>query len=577
MKRILIFVHYNPNNSFHDYVQFWLESLRPHFSRIVFVSNSALSEQAERVIKSYTDHIITRENRGFDFGAWKDTLHSEGWGKLSGYDSLTLMNDTGFGPISEIGQVYAKMEKQKTDFWGLTEHRATRSGMPGTNKPVPRHIQSYFIVFNKRVIESEIFRGFWNSVQNYKTREKVIQHCEAKLTKHLKQSGFVFDTVVKADHKNDLKPNVSELYPEKVLVEGSPFLKVKSFFQTDDSNGLKKLVKQISGYNIQLIENYFDEVYPPDKNMLVNNKTVVLNNSAKKENVRSDLKKVIFFDVADADLFTSCLHLLKDISTGVPLFVTTDTKEIKSEIEARLDQNRSSFPALGITFVDKNDGLFALLQQKGTSKVTFDMAGYFRVENLSKDETADSQIFVQAVQKDLIKSMNSVGQLFEENNQLGIVLPDLPPISHKSHENDVRYLEEFWMSSNRNKKSASLGIPLFKISHCAGFWFRPIALDSLFNLLDGQHGKDSHGQQKNLHNEKLLHYLPVYLCWDQGFDFRILVDPENVKSRFEWVNAGNEELVNDKIKKSLSWQIGRALTWTPRIAAKFFRRKISIN
>ncbi|EGV07926.1 conserved domain protein [Streptococcus constellatus subsp. pharyngis SK1060 = CCUG 46377] len=45
MKRLLLYVHFNKWKSISNHVLYQLEQMRPLFSKIVFISNSELSEK----------------------------------------------------------------------------------------------------------------------------------------------------------------------------------------------------------------------------------------------------------------------------------------------------------------------------------------------------------------------------------------------------------------------------------------------------------------------------------------------------------------------------------------------------
>ncbi|HBD95960.1 MAG TPA: hypothetical protein DC057_17450, partial [Spirochaetia bacterium] len=111
MKRILLFVHYNPVDELADHVLYTLEKLKPYFIKVVFISNSLLNKKQKEKLNVHTDIIIERENKGYDFGAWKDGISNIGWGNLFDYDSMILMNDTCFGPLYDMKDSFDKMEK----------------------------------------------------------------------------------------------------------------------------------------------------------------------------------------------------------------------------------------------------------------------------------------------------------------------------------------------------------------------------------------------------------------------------------------------------------------------------------
>jgi rhamnosyltransferase len=80
MNRLLLFVHYHKYGGLAEHVLYTLRAMRPLFARVVFVSNSPLTNEHRRKLGAVVDAIRQRENRGFDFGAWRDGLGTENAG-----------------------------------------------------------------------------------------------------------------------------------------------------------------------------------------------------------------------------------------------------------------------------------------------------------------------------------------------------------------------------------------------------------------------------------------------------------------------------------------------------------------
>lgn len=257
--RILLYVHFNKNNGLAEHVVYQLEKLRTVFKEIVFISNSPLSIQDGATVSEIVDTVIQRENIGYDFAAWRDGIKAVGWGTLAKFDSLTTMNDTCFGPLYDLGAVYAEMEQRDIDFWGMTDHAATEKGMPGTDVGIPEHIQSYYTVFNQNVVKSKSFQNFWKTVKDHTDVFKVIQESETQLTGILKQAGFksstFFDTNAYTTEYNIATPNYSELQPLITIKVGLPFVKVKSVIWTSYAS-IIRLIKQKSSYPVRLIDEH---------------------------------------------------------------------------------------------------------------------------------------------------------------------------------------------------------------------------------------------------------------------------------------------------------------------------------
>ena len=127
MKRLLLYVHFNKFGQLSSHVEYQLTQMRPLFSTLVFISNSDLSGEDELTLQQagLVDQVIRRENVGFDFAAWRDGMSSIGFEELKSYDSVTLMNDTCFGPLWDLKDLFERFEQDEAvDFCGMTNFRA---------------------------------------------------------------------------------------------------------------------------------------------------------------------------------------------------------------------------------------------------------------------------------------------------------------------------------------------------------------------------------------------------------------------------------------------------------------------
>lgn len=257
--RILFYVHFNKKDKLAKHVIYQIKKLRPIYNNIIFISNSKLSIKDRSIISKHTNKIIQRENRGYDFAAWHDGMNVVGWDRVRTFGSVTVMNDTCFGPLYDMKEIFDKMDNSDADFWGMTDHTFTKVGMPGTDGCIPRHIQSYFMVFNQNVVNSKVFFDFWSDVKEFKDVFKVIQNYETRITEILESAGFKSSTLINTDQytkDNEIDtPNYSEMQPLIIIKEGIPFAKVKSFLWTPH-NQIIKAIKLNSNYPIRLIRKH---------------------------------------------------------------------------------------------------------------------------------------------------------------------------------------------------------------------------------------------------------------------------------------------------------------------------------
>jgi len=111
-----------------------------------------------------------------DFGAYKDGIGA--LQRLDRLEALLLANDSVYGPFHDLGDVIGRMNLAEADVWGITDSWERRF-----------HIQSYFLLFGRRVLNHEAFRQFWNGVRYVQAKSWVVGHYEIGLARHLVRGG----------------------------------------------------------------------------------------------------------------------------------------------------------------------------------------------------------------------------------------------------------------------------------------------------------------------------------------------------------------------------------------------------
>ena len=185
---LCIFAHFDRDDLIDDYVVHYVKQLFDSGCEIIFVSTAeGLSEaQCERV-KPFTRQIVVRENVGHDFGSWKTAICQELAGSesaFSGFDGLIIANDSVYGPIRPLPPIVAEMSARGCDFCGITD-----------SWRYFHHVQSYFVLFDKRVACSKTFHQFWINMPYYHSKHAVIWKGEIGLSRTLVQAGFKFDVL----------------------------------------------------------------------------------------------------------------------------------------------------------------------------------------------------------------------------------------------------------------------------------------------------------------------------------------------------------------------------------------------
>lgn len=225
-KRICIYIVYDKQNIIGAYIEYALKKLRRCCDYIQVVCNSEnIWEGAD--IRLYAERVIFRNNKGFDAGGYKDALcYSIGWEELKKYDELVLLNDSFYGPFGDMESIFKKMSAWACDFWGFSRsHAGTMAG-----QTYGEHIQSYFLVFKKNVIDSAAFQDYWERLEYPETMNMAIHDFELGINYCLKENGFRDGAV-------------SDIY-------GST-----PFFRDDENPYLKYPLELIRDFNVPILKH----------------------------------------------------------------------------------------------------------------------------------------------------------------------------------------------------------------------------------------------------------------------------------------------------------------------------------
>jgi lipopolysaccharide biosynthesis protein len=250
--RVALFAHFDAEDQVKRYVVEYLKRLSRVCAEVVFISTSRLTDSALDQVRPYASKILLKDNSGFDFGMWQHGLeHID----LARVDEIVLTNSSIFGPIYPLEPIFRRMADLRCDFWGMTDNFEYRW-----------HLQSYFLVFKRRVCQGEPFRAFFRSVLPYRSKGPVVLGYEVGLTSFLVESGFrpgAFAPVESwaswADRRRmDLERrwNPTLFHPEKLLSRGMPFVKAMLLRDNIGMVSLDPVYQAISasGYDLALIE-----------------------------------------------------------------------------------------------------------------------------------------------------------------------------------------------------------------------------------------------------------------------------------------------------------------------------------
>lgn len=140
-----VFVHYSTGHSLPYYVQIYINELSLYFDKVkVITNNHEISVENSSVNANISFEYF--ENRGYDFGMIYRYLKNSNISELS---ELALINDSNI-LINRLDKVFYEGRKSAADFWGIIDSNEK----PWFSTHAENyHIQSHFIVLNKRAIK----------------------------------------------------------------------------------------------------------------------------------------------------------------------------------------------------------------------------------------------------------------------------------------------------------------------------------------------------------------------------------------------------------------------------------------
>jgi hypothetical protein len=183
-KRIAFFAHYDRDGIIDDYVIFYLRALMRVSDRILFVSDCELKAGEMEKLDGIAEFVFAGRHGEYDFGSWKRCFEALNY-DLSAWDEVIVANDSCF-LVQPIDEFFAKMDRMPCDWWGPTWGRDARAGI----KSDKTHINSYFVVFKRPVLESQDFLNFWRSVKKQENKIDIIIAYELGLSRLLRHLNF---------------------------------------------------------------------------------------------------------------------------------------------------------------------------------------------------------------------------------------------------------------------------------------------------------------------------------------------------------------------------------------------------
>ena len=273
-RRIGIFAYFDKDGIIDEYIPVLLKAVKMHCDYVLVVVNGFLQPEQADKINRIVDNIQYRENQGLDITAYKEGFKYIGAGDVDA-DEILFFNQTVFGPVLPLQEMFDEMDNRDLDFWGLTQHKGLVADLTDTIWKnvdygyIPPHIQSYFFAVRKSMFKKLEFKEFWDNMPVIETYVDAVSYHEMRFTKYFKDLDFIADTYVDCEEWSGFMDYPLMGMPvQTVSSKRCPFVKRKSFITKRTE--ILSIPQGSAGWELY---NYIDKATKYDVSLILENIT----------------------------------------------------------------------------------------------------------------------------------------------------------------------------------------------------------------------------------------------------------------------------------------------------------------
>ena len=343
VRRLAIFVLFCERGEVLSYVESYIRNLARVASRILVVVNGTITDTGMCRLAACGCDVLLRENAGFDFAGWQAGLRHVGWDQVARFDELILCNSSCYSLSSGFEASFERMAVADCDFWGMTQHEAV------PDAKLLRHLQSYFLVFRRSMLQSVLFRKYWEALKQIDDWQECVTLLEIPLTCEFEQKGFV-SGVCWPTASSGSNPSFFDI--DDLVEVGIPLVKRKLFCE-------KPHVLQMMGRNLAVKVMAWLEKYDPKaadelwEDLLANKKLSLVDRSLHlvrilpdevviKGEKRSEKKTAIIVFGFYQDQAAYVCRYLANLPDDVTAIVISSREEVLSAYRERLSGRRKA-------------------------------------------------------------------------------------------------------------------------------------------------------------------------------------------------------------------------------------------
>ncbi|CAM8635166.1 Rhamnan synthesis F [Acidimicrobiia bacterium] len=246
-RSLAIISTYRPAGSPTTSIENLVESFTTESVPVVLVDTSPIEPSSS----IGSDLLYWRSNYGWDFASWFAAIETLNH-LLPDVDRLYLVNDSCAGPFHGLSQLLDRGWGLGTDMWSITD-----------SWQVAFHLQSYFLAFGRRAIESGVLRDFIDAYRYPLLKKHIIAFGEIALTRHFLTRGFSasavfsYNSLVSKFH-DDFEKRLEVIMTDPVVVSARRWN--PNYLPPDARSLLKRLSTIRSGKALNPSHEFWEEL-----------------------------------------------------------------------------------------------------------------------------------------------------------------------------------------------------------------------------------------------------------------------------------------------------------------------------
>ena len=184
LRRTAVFASHSSDGRVSERVLYYLRGLAEVVDNVVFVASNPLLPGEEDKLAGLTSEILAESHGEYDFGSYRRGLRIARERNLldpRSADELVLCNDSCYGPVFPFAEMFGTMRRRICDFWGMTANEELGA----------KHLQSFFLVFRRKVLDGDTLDRFLDGVVALPGRGGVVLRYETELARTLRGAGLL--------------------------------------------------------------------------------------------------------------------------------------------------------------------------------------------------------------------------------------------------------------------------------------------------------------------------------------------------------------------------------------------------